>query len=69
MAKYFDKTLFPDEESTGKMTPEMLRRYPGFENYNDEQAVEMIKTIEKFTNILHDIHIQQSPLMDGQNAG
>jgi hypothetical protein len=46
MAKYFDDTVFP-EASFEKMTPEMLRCYPGCEHYNDEQANEIIDSLER----------------------
>jgi hypothetical protein len=37
---------------TSRCTPEELRRYDGFENYNDEEAERIIDTVERLAHIL-----------------
>lgn len=60
MAKYFDETPFSfDDETSFRMSPEELRRFPGCEHYNDDEANEIIDSLEKFANILFDIYLQQ----------
>ena len=38
-----------------KLTPEILRKYPGCEHYTDEQAINTVQTIEKLAEILFEI--------------
>ena len=61
MTKNLDETLFPfDDESSFRMSPEELRGFPGCEHYNDEEANEIIGSLEKFANILYEIIVQQN---------
>lgn len=39
-------------KKTSRCTPEELRRYEGFENYNDEEAERVIDTVERLAHIL-----------------
>ncbi|WP_126249098.1 hypothetical protein [Chitinophaga rhizosphaerae] len=61
MTKYFDETPFSfDDEPIYRMSPEELRGFPGWEHYNDEEANEIIDSLEKFANILHEIIVQRN---------
>lgn len=62
MANLPDQLSFSEEDASGKMTPESLRRYPGCEHYDDEQANEIIDAIEKLAIILLDITIPPNNL-------
>lgn len=41
-------------ENAEKMTVERLRTYPGFEKYSDEEANNVIDTLECYTSIVVD---------------
>lgn len=44
-------TINPKEES---LTVDILRTFPGYENYSDERALEVIDTLEKLSMILYE---------------
>ena len=44
-------TINPKGES---LTVDILRRFPGYENYTDERALEVISTLEKLSIILYE---------------
>ena len=45
----------PSQRKGGKLTPEILCKYPGCEHYTYEQAVNIVATIEKLAEILFKI--------------
>lgn len=47
----FAQTINPKKEP---LTIEKLRRFPGCEKYSDEEAAQIIETIDLLTNILFD---------------
>jgi hypothetical protein len=60
VAKHLDETPFSfDDEPSFRMSPEELRGFPGCEHYSDEEANEIIDSLEKFANILYDIYVQR----------
>ncbi|WP_346320319.1 hypothetical protein [Chitinophaga sp. YIM B06452] len=61
MAKHLDEIPFSfDDEPSYRMSPEELRGFPGCEHYSDEEANEIIDSLEKLANILYEIHVQQN---------
>ena len=44
-------TINPKEEA---LTVDILRTFPGYENYSDERALEVIDTLEKLSMILYE---------------
>jgi hypothetical protein len=48
-----DNLLYPKKE--GKLTPEALRTYKGCGHYTDEEAINIIETLEQFSKIIFDI--------------
>ncbi|MET6997817.1 hypothetical protein [Chitinophaga defluvii] len=67
MANFLDQIPLSDENLPEKLTPEMLRGYPGCEHYNDEQAHEIINTIEKLAIILLDVTVPPSNLPENKD--
>lgn len=39
-----------------RLTIEVLRAYPGFENFSDEKAEETIKDLEKLSILLYELY-------------
>jgi hypothetical protein len=42
-----------------ELTPELLRKFPGFQDYTDDQAEDMVRTIKQFAEILYDLEMSK----------
>lgn len=53
---------FYEESSTHteQLTPGVLRSFPGCEHHSDEEAEDVITTLEQLANILYDIYLEQN---------
>ena len=59
MVKIIDELC--SQTKNEKLTPEMLRKYPGCEDYTYEQAVNIAETIDKLAEIFLKIDSKKLP--------